>query len=129
MDSELRKRGTTPISDAEAGHLFADLATLPVVALAVSGGPDSTALLWLAARWRKRLKRGPKLIAVTIDHGLRKESAREALAVKRLVTTLKIEHRTLRWTGAKPKTGIQEAARNARYRLLAEAAKKAGAQH
>ncbi len=47
-------------------------------------GPDSTALLWLAARWRARRKRGPKLIAVTVDHGLRAESAREARAVKRL---------------------------------------------
>ena len=74
-------------------------------------------------------KRAPKLIAVTIDHALRKESAREALAVKRLATKLKVEHRTLRWTGAKPKTGIQEAARNARYRLLAVAARKAGAEH
>jgi tRNA(Ile)-lysidine synthase len=118
-----------PISDAEADELFASLAGEPALVLAVSGGPDSTALLYLAARWRKRLKRGPKLIAITIDHGLRRESAREALAVKRLATKLKVEHRTLRWTGAKPKTGIQEAARSARYRLLGDAAKKVGAQH
>ena len=97
--------------------------------LAVSGGPDSTALLWLAARWRDGLRSRPKLIAVTIDHGLRKESAREARAVKRLAGKLKVEHRTLRWTGTKPKTGIQEAARDARYRLLGAAARKAGAQH
>ncbi len=120
---------STPITDAEADALFASLAREPALVLAVSGGPDSTALLWLAARWRKRLRRGPKLIAVTVDHGLRKESAREALAVKRLATKLEVEHRTLRWTGAKPKTGIQEAARDARYRLLAKAANKAGAQH
>jgi tRNA(Ile)-lysidine synthase len=118
-----------PISDAEADELFALFAREPALVLAVSGGPDSTALLWLAARWRKRLKRGPKLIAVTVDHGLRKESTREALAVKRLATKLKVEHRTLRWRGAKPKTGIQEAARDARYRLLSDAARKAGAEH
>jgi tRNA(Ile)-lysidine synthase len=118
-----------PISDAEADTLFASLAREPALVLAVSGGPDSTALLWLAARWRKRLKRGPKLVAVTIDHGLRSESAREALAVKRLATKLKVDHRTLRWTDAKPKTGVQEAARNARYRLLSDAATKAGAKH
>jgi tRNA(Ile)-lysidine synthase len=118
-----------PIFDAEADELFASLAREPALVLAISGGPDSTALLWLAARWRKRLKRGPKLIAITIDHGLRRESAREALAVKRLAAMLKVEHRTLRWTGAKPKTGIQEAARNARYRLLSDAAKKVGAEH
>jgi len=119
----------TPITDAEADTLFGLLAREPALVLAVSGGPDSTALLWLAARWRKRLMGGPKLIAVMVDHGLRKESAREALAVMRLAKTLRVEHRTLRWTGAKPKTGIQEAARNARYRLLADAARRAGAEY
>jgi tRNA(Ile)-lysidine synthase len=117
-----------PISEAEAAMLFAALDAFPVLLLAVSGGPDSTALMWLAARWRDGLTRKPKLLAVTIDHGLRKESAREALAVKRLARKLKIEHRTLRWSGRKPKTGLQEAARNARYRLLAEVARKAGAE-
>ena len=101
--------------------------------LAVSGGPDSTALMVLAARWRKARKSGPKnlpkLIAVTVDHGLRAESKREAAGVGRLARKLGIAHRTLRWTGAKPKTGLQEAARAARYRLLADAARKANASH
>ena len=118
-----------PVSASEAAALIADLSDAPILILAVSGGPDSTALLWLAARWRAKRKRGPKLIALTVDHGLRKEAAREASAVKRLARMLKVEHRTLRWIGAKPKTGIQEAARNARYRLLAKAARKAGASH
>lgn len=118
-----------PITAAEAAMLFGLLAREPVLVLAVSGGPDSTALLWLAARWRAGLKKPPKLIAVTVDHGLRKESAREALAVGRLARKLKVPHRTLRWTGRKPTTGIQEAARNARYRLLAQAAQRAGAEY
>jgi tRNA(Ile)-lysidine synthase len=118
-----------PISEAEAAALFGAFAAAPVLVLAVSGGPDSTALLWLAARLRDGAGAPPKLVAVTVDHGLRKQSAREALAVKRLAKTLNVEHRTLRWTGRKPKTGIQEAARNARYRLLAEAARDAGARH
>jgi tRNA(Ile)-lysidine synthase len=117
------------VSASEAAALFADLSEAPVVVLAVSGGPDSTALLWLAARWRARRKRGPTLIAVTVDHGLRLESAREALAVKRLARKLGVTHRTLRWIGTKPKTGIQQAAREARYRLLADAACKVGARH
>jgi tRNA(Ile)-lysidine synthase len=117
------------VAAEEAAALFADLSRTPVVILAVSGGPDSTALLWLAARWRAQRKRGPKLVAVTVDHGLRPESAREAGAVKRLARKLDVAHRTLRWTATKPKTGIQQAARAARYRLLGEAARKAGARH
>lgn len=118
-----------PVRDDEIDSLFADLTDAPALVLAVSGGPDSTALLVLAARWRQRRKRGPALIAVTVDHGLRPESAREAAAVKRLARSLAVPHRTLRWTGPKPRTGIQEAARTARYRLLAAAARKAGARH
>ncbi len=95
----------------------------PALVLAVSGGPDSVALMWLAARWRRGLKRGPRLIAVTIDHGLRTDAAREARDVKRLAKSLDLEHRTLRWTGAKPKTGLPAAAREARYALLAKVAR------
>jgi tRNA(Ile)-lysidine synthase len=120
-----------PVSLSEAKSLFSDLGGMPALVLAVSGGPDSTALMVLAARWAQRIhktrKRVPKLIAVTVDHGLRAESAREAVAVKRLARSLSIEHRTVRWTGVKPKTGLQEAAREARYRLLSDVARKAGA--
>jgi len=117
-----------PISGTEAAVLLDYLSDVPVVLIACSGGPDSTALLWLAARWRKSKKRGPKLIAVTVDHGLRPESRREAAAVARFARSLGVAHRTLRWSGRKPATGIQEAARDARYRLLAEAARKAGSR-
>ena len=119
----------SPISAAQARAIFAAWKAVPAVVLAVSGGPDSVALMWLASRWRRALKRGPRLIAVTIDHGLRKEAAREAHDVKRLAGTLGIEHRTLRWQGAKPKTGVPAAAREARYRLLARAARASGATH
>lgn len=118
-----------PVSAARARTIFAPWKTVPAVVLAVSGGPDSVALMWLAARWRSKLKRGPRLIAVTVDHGLRKEAAREARDVKHLARTLGIEHRTLRWQGAKPKTGLPAAAREARYRLLAKAARLSGASH
>src|SRR5258708_3503119 len=119
----------SPISAKDAKHLFADWKSAPAIVLAVSGGPDSIALLWLAARWRRSLARGPRLIAVTVDHGLRSEAAREARDVKRLARMLDLPHRTMRWTGAKPKTGLPAAARNARYRLLAQAARAGGATH
>jgi tRNA(Ile)-lysidine synthase len=122
-----RAENATAVSDAEADAVFADLIDQPALMLAVSGGPDSTALMWLAARWRKRQRSGPNLIAVTVDHGLRPEARREAAAVKRLAARLGIAHRTLRWAGAKPITGLQEKAREARYRLIAAAAERAQA--
>jgi tRNA(Ile)-lysidine synthase len=117
------------ISPAEAARLFRDFENLPILIIAVSGGPDSTALMLLLARWRDSRKRSPKLVAVTVDHGLRPEARREANDVKRLARKLDIDHRTLRWTGDKPKAGLPEAARKVRYRLLADAARKAGARH
>jgi tRNA(Ile)-lysidine synthase len=119
----------SPISVRQAKALFADWKNAPALVLAVSGGPDSIALMWLAARWRKALSRGPHLLAVTIDHGLRPEAAREARDVKRLARGLGVAHRTLRWTEAKPKSGVPAAARAARYRLLAGAARGSGASH
>src|SRR3954467_1127380 len=119
----------SPITVQQAKDLFARWKTASALVLAVSGGPDSLALMWLAARWRRALSRGPRLIAVTVDHGLRPEAAREAREVKRLAETLEVPHRTLRWTGAKPDTGLPAAARTARYRLLAKAARASGATH
>jgi tRNA(Ile)-lysidine synthase len=117
------------LSGADAKRLFADWKHVSSLVLAVSGGPDSTALLWLAAKWRGGLKRPPRLLAVTVDHGLRRESRSEALAVARLAKALDIEHRTLRWRGPKPETGVPAAAREARYSLLADVADKIGAAH
>src|ERR1700675_4205317 len=119
----------SPISAQHARRLFADWKGAPAIILAVSGGPDSIALMWLAARWRRTLARGPRLIAVTVDHGLRAEAKAEARNVKRLARSLDVPHRTVRWTGTKPKTGLPAAARAARYRLLAQAARAGGATH
>jgi tRNA(Ile)-lysidine synthase len=117
------------ISVQDAKRLFAEWKRAPAIVLAVSGGPDSVALMWLAARWRRSLARGPRLVAVTVDHGLRAEAAREARDVKRLAKSLDIPHRTMRWAGEKPSTGLPAAARAARYQLLARAARSSGATH
>jgi tRNA(Ile)-lysidine synthase len=124
-----KSSSVAPISAQEGRLLFADWKSTRGLILAVSGGPDSVALMWLAVRWRRGLKRGPDLVAVTVDHGLRGEAAREARDVKRLAKDLGIAHRTLRWTGEKPSTGLPAAAREARYALLFKAAHAHGASH
>src|ERR1700687_2410141 len=114
----------SPISASDAKRLFANWKAAPAIVLAVSGGPDSVALLWLCVR-----RRAARLAAVTVDHGLRAEAAREAREVKRLARALNVPHRTMRWSGTKPKAGLPAAAREARYRLLAQAAQESGATH
>ena len=74
----MRDDDHSPISVQDAKRLFADWKAAPAIVLAVSGGPDSVAMMWLAARWRRAMRQGPRLVAVTIDHGLRPEAAREA---------------------------------------------------
>lgn len=111
----------------EIATAFAPFATADCVLLAISGGADSTALLVLAAEWAKMYR--TKLAAATVDHGLRPSSTAEAKKVAALAKGLGMPHRVLVWKGEKPQTGVEEAARAARYRLLDEAAKKAGATH
>ncbi|CAH1650225.1 tRNA(Ile)-lysidine synthase [Hyphomicrobiales bacterium] len=114
--------------DSEVLALLAPLGEAKGLVLAVSGGPDSLGLLMLAWRWRA-LVAAPPITVASVDHALRPESAEEVAAVAALCTRLGIAHRDLRWEGPKPTTGIHEAARAARYRLLEIAARDAGATH
>ncbi|HEY1783302.1 MAG TPA: tRNA lysidine(34) synthetase TilS [Roseiarcus sp.] len=114
------------LSSADIDALFAPFGRAKTLLIAVSGGPDSTALLLMAAEWAKR--RGKTRIeAATVDHGLRAESAGEAKTVAALCARLAVPHRILQWKGAKPATRLQERAREARYRLLVDHAKAIGA--
>lgn len=115
----------SPVSAAEFSSRISAFSPSKNIAVAFSGGPDSLALLILAARWAKRRK-GITLHAFTVDHGLRKEAAAEARYAGSLAQVLGVPHRILRWKGEKPASGIQAAAREARYRLLLEACRKAG---
>jgi len=119
-----------PLTLAE---LDAALATIgefeprPLLAVGVSGGPDSLALAILADRWAR--VRGGQAWALIVDHRLRPESAVEAETVGRWLAARGIPHAVLVWRGDKPASGIQEAARAARYRLLAEWCATQGCLH
>ena len=115
------------LSAAQVDALLAPLARAKSVLIAVSGGPDSTALLIMAAEWAARRGRG-RVAAATVDHGLRPESAAEAKGVAALCRRLLVDHRTLPWEGAKPASRVQERAREARYRLLLDHARAIGAE-
>ncbi|SIQ37796.1 tRNA(Ile)-lysidine synthase [Rhizobium sp. RU20A] len=90
--------------------------------VAISGGSDSRALL-LALH----AAGGRNLVAATVDHRLRAESAAEADEVAALAATLSIPHETLPWHADKPRSGLMAAARMARYDLLCDAARRHGA--
>jgi len=96
------------------------------LAVAFSGGGDSTALLSLVLKWA----RGRPVHALIVDHGLRHGSCDEArLALKRAVAMgAGAQILTCQWDGAIPTTGIQEKARNSRYHLLAKACQAIGAR-
>jgi tRNA(Ile)-lysidine synthase len=99
----------------------------PHVAVAVSGGADSVALCVLAQRWV--LQQGGRITALTVDHGLRRGSAGEARQVGDRLRPLGIAHHILPWSGAKPASAVQAAARAARYRLLCAFCREAGILH
>lgn len=106
---------------------FEPFETRPGIAVAVSGGRDSLCLALLAGEWAR--DRDGKLVALIVDHGLRAEAAHEAQATTRTLAAHGIESVVLRWRGTKRASGLQVAAREARYRLLGEACRERGILH
>lgn len=96
----------------------------PRIAVGLSGGPDSMVLTSLVRRWVA--DRSGTLTALTVDHGLRPESAAEARQVAAWCADEGIAHETLVWRGGKPRKGIQAAARDARYGLLSDWCRRNG---
>ena len=95
------------------------------IAVAASGGADSTALALLAARWAA--PRGLALLSLVVDHGLRPESATEAVATAATLRAIGIDARLLALDGLQPGPAVARRARIARYDALIEACATAGA--
>ena len=119
-----------PLTLEEFAASLASLARFedrPFLAVAISGGPDSVALAILADRWARG--RGGRICAVTVDHRLRPESGTEIRLLHAWLSARAIRHEILAWSGDKPVSGILEAARAARYLLLAEWCREHGCLH
>ncbi len=131
----MTRQPNAPGADApllpEAGAAIIADALMPGetrLVVAVSGGPDSTTLMHAAAALNAR-DEGYQAIVVSVDHGLRHESADEAAQVVAQARLLGLEARLCRWERVQEITGgMQQAARAARYRILAQAARSAGAR-
>ncbi len=118
-----------PLGDHELDRLFQSLADSTRVALAVSGGADSLALLDAVDRWRRHQGATPDVIVLTVDHGLRRGSSQEAADVIAIAAARGLPGRVLTWRGPHPAANLEAAAREARYRLLLDAARRDGATH
>lgn len=105
-----------PISTHEADTLLSPLRRFSRLALAVSGGPDSLALLSLVHRWR-----GPDAatVVLTVDHDLREGSRAEAETVAQAAKVLGLPHAILTWRHGPVAGRVQARARQARYDLMA----------
>lgn len=96
------------------------------IALSVSGGPDSTALMALFAHWQNEVGAPNRAHVFTIDHHLRPEADKEAEAVAAFAANLGLAHETLHWIHDGITSGLQEKGRAARYQLLHEACERHG---
>jgi tRNA(Ile)-lysidine synthase len=127
--SPARAPGKAGFSAGDIGALFSPWEAARGIVLGVSGGPDSVAMMLLAAEWARGRTAPPPLYVATVDHGLREDSRGEAEMVARWAAGLALPHALLVWDGVKPKSRIQERAREARYELLFDYAARIGADH
>ena len=110
----------------QAFDLRLEASSIQPIAVAFSGGGDSLALLLAAAAWAALA--GRRVLVLTVDHGLQPQGAAWAQGAQAIADRLGLESRVLVWSGNKPARGVPAAARAGRHRLLADAARQAGAR-
>lgn len=103
--------------------LSAKLPNKSAMAIAYSGGGDSTALVHMMRYYE------PAPVILIVDHGLRLGSDVEAKQAKRFAEALGLKTKILKWQHDNPSTGLQEKARKARYKLLGDACRKLGIKY
>lgn len=97
------------------------------IAVAVSGGADSLALVFLLQEWA--LKKGVQIMALHVDHQLRPESTQEAQQVKIWLDSKNISCEILTWNHPPIASKLQETARDARHKLLTKKCHDLNIQH
>ncbi len=125
MDTGIRRYDDVEGQFASAMARLGPYGQKPHLAVAVSGGADSTALALLTQGWARQA--GGGMIALIVDHGLRAESAAEAALTAARLAARGIESRVLKLSGLGTGAKLQERARVARHAALAAAARSAGA--
>ena len=115
-----------PLSDHQIDDLFSPLVDIRRIALAVSGGRDSLALMFLIKKWIENNNFDKDVVVLTVNHQLRKESNAECAEVALIAQGYGFHHKILIWHHENIKTSIQEKARNARYDLMINYLKENG---
>lgn len=116
----------TVFLDTEIANIFSLFAGSGNVALAVSGGADSMALMALASHAPAILRDCPDFLVLTVDHGLRAAAKQETILVAETARRLGFDCQILAGTGKLARGNLQAAARDLRYRLMTDACHASG---
>ena len=107
-----------PLTDVRVCGLFSSYVNHDRIALAVSGGRDSMALMYLVYRWKAHLALNIEIEVLTVNHNLRKAAEDECGFVQKIAKNYGFKHKVLIWEHEHVETSIQEKARKARYQLM-----------
>ena len=113
-----------PLTDLRVCGLFSSYVNHDRIALAVSGGRDSMALMCLVYRWKAHLALNIEIEVITVNHNLRKAAEDECRFVQKIAKDYGFRHKVLTWEHEYIETSIQEKARNARYQLMLDYARE-----